>query len=353
MNNSMLHTGKSKYLFLVLIILSFSCNRNFSRLSKEENKYNLTTINELGDKAYSEKIEAFYDTGKKGTFVGKADVPIYYRIFEQKNTEKVILISSGRTEAAIKYKELIFDLFNNGYSVYIHDHRGQGLSGRMTEDPQMGYIDTFQFYIDDMKSFYENYLKPKNHKKTYLLAHSMGGAIGMTYLEQNPNDFNAAAFSSPMLGFKPPACAVVKVLDGEKPKYAIGESEYKDDKTTFKGNTLTGSEVRYDRMIDAFAKVPKTKLGGATYHWIHKSCQQYDYIFSNIDKIKTPFILFSAENEQIVNPFSHQRFIDAAQKLGKDCIAYEVENAQHELLIEKDEQRIETINEVLDFFSKH
>jgi alpha-beta hydrolase superfamily lysophospholipase len=26
----------------------------------------------------------------------------------------------------------------------------------------------------------------------------MGGAIGMTY-EQNPNDFNAAAFSSPML----------------------------------------------------------------------------------------------------------------------------------------------------------
>jgi alpha-beta hydrolase superfamily lysophospholipase len=28
----------------------------------------------------------------------------------------------------------------------------------------------------------------------------MGGAIGMTYLEQNPNDFNAAAFSSPMLG---------------------------------------------------------------------------------------------------------------------------------------------------------
>jgi len=350
MKKNKLQIKHSKYIFFVLIVVLFSCNRNFSRLSKEKNKYNLTTVNELRDKTYSEKIEDFYNSGKQGTFVGKADVQIYYRIFEQKNTEKVILISSGRTEAAIKYKELIFDLFKNGYSIYIHDHRGQGLSGRMTKDPEMGYIDTFQFYIDDMKIFFDNYLKLRNYKKTYLLAHSMGGAIGMSYIEQNPNDFNAAAFSSPMLGFKPPICTIVKVLESSNPQYAIGESAYKDDKTTFKGNTLTGSALRYDRMIDAFAKVPKAKLGGATYHWIHKSCQQFDFIFSNIEKIQTPFILFSAENEQIVHPYAHQKLITAAQKLGKDCIAYEVENAQHELFIEKDEQRIETINEILNFY---
>ena len=342
-----------KYLFLSSIILTTSCNRNFSRLSKEENKYNLTIASELKDRVYSQKIEDFYDSGKEGIFAGKSDVQIHYRIFEQIDTEKAILISSGRTEAAIKYKELIFDLFNNGYSIDIHDHRGQGLSGRMTEDLEMGYIDTFQFYVDDMKFFYDHYLKPKHYSKTYLLAHSMGGAIGMTHLEQNPDDFNAAAFSSPMLGFKPPICSIVKVLDGDKPKYAIGETEYKDSKITFEGNTLTGSELRYDRMIDAFAEVPEAKLGGATYQWIHKSCQQFDYIFSNIHKINTPFILFSAENEQIVHPYAHQKFVDAAQKSSKDCIAYAVENAQHELFIEKDEQRIETINEVLDFYSKY
>lgn len=42
-----------------------------------------------------------------------------------------------------------------------------------------------------------------------------------------------------------------------------------------------------------------------------------------------------------------------AQKLGKDCIGYTIENAQHELLIEKDEQRIETINETLRFYAKY
>ncbi len=339
-------------LFISLVVL-FSCEPKFETLKKTKNKHALTTIAQLQDKAYSKKIEDFYNGGKEGTFTGKAKVEIYYKIFEQANKEKAILISTGRTEAAIKYKELIFDLYNNGYSIYIHDHRGQGQSGRMTEDPDMGFIDDFQYYINDMKFFYDTYLKPKNYKKSFLLAHSMGGTIGMTYLEQNSNDFNAAALSSPMLGFKAPGCFVVKIMSGDKPKYALGESKYNESKSDFKGNTLTGSQVRYERMIDAFDKVPKAKLGGATYQWAYKSCQQFDYIFDNVSKLNTPFILFSAENEQIVDPSAHQKFIDAAKKSGKDYLAYSVENAQHELLIEKDEQRIETINEILKFYAKY
>jgi lysophospholipase len=342
-----------KYFVLAATLLLLSCGQNFSRLAKEENKYELSTEAQLKEDIHAQKIEDFYDNGKERYFQGKEDVKIYCRIFEHPSPEKAILISSGRTEAAIKYKELIFDLFKNGYSIYIHDHRGQGLSGRMAEDPEMGYIDSFQYYIDDMKVFYDTYVEPKEYRKTYLLTHSMGGAIGMTYLEQYPDDFDAAAFSSPMLGLNPPICGVVKVLDGDTPKYAMGESGYDDDKAGFEGNTLTGSELRYGRMIEAYAKVPEARLGGATYHWVHKSCQQFKYIFDNIDKIKTPFVLFSAENEQIVYPHAHQKFIAAAQEIGKDCEAYEVENAQHELLIEKDEQRIATLNKTLYFYSKY
>jgi lysophospholipase len=217
----------------------------------------------------------------------------------------------------------------------------------------MGYIDDFQYYIDDMKYFHDHYAAPVGYDKTYLLAHSMGGAIGMTYLEQNADDFDAAAFSSPMLGFNPGICNIVKVLDGEEPEYAMGESEYNEDRNTFEGNALTGSELRYDRMIDAYSKVPEAKLGGATYSWVHRSCQQFEYLFSNIDRIKTPFVLFSAENEQIVYPYAHQRFVSAARQSGIECTAYVIEKAQHELLIESDEPRMATINKTLDFFSKY
>jgi lysophospholipase len=342
-----------KFILLILLFVLFSCKPKFETLAKEENKFHLTTTEQLQDKNYSKRVEDFYNSGKEGTFLGKDSIPIYFKIFKQQNTDKAILISTGRTEATVKYKELIYDLFKNGFSVFIHDHRGQGQSGRMTEDHDMGFIDTFQYYVDDMKLFYDTYLKPKNYNKKYLLSHSMGGAIGMTYLEQYPSDFNAAAFSSPMLGLRPPSCAIIKVLTGEEPKYALGEGAYNENKSDFKGNTLTGSRIRFERMIDVYNEVPKARLGGATTQWVNKSCMQFDYIFNNIAKIKAPFILFSAENEQIVNPNAHQKFIDAANKLGKNVLAYSIENAQHELLIEKDEQRIETINKVLRFYSNY
>lgn len=321
---------------------------------EEQIKYQLTSEFQLQDAAYVEEIESFYEKGFEGYFTGKADVEIYYKIFKQPNPESAaILISSGRTEAAIKYKEVIFDLYNNGYSIYIHDHRGQGLSGRMTEDPDMGYVDTFQFYIDDMKYFYDNYLLKGKHKKKYLLAHSMGGAIGVSYLIQHPEDFNAAAFSSPMLGFIAATCKATKLLKGPDPKYAIGQDQYNDDKLSFKKNKLTGCEIRYNRMNEAFAKVKRARLGGATYQWLYKSCQQFDYISSNIKSIQTPFILFSAQKEKIVSRKAHKQFIEEAISLGKNCELIELENAMHEILIESDEIRNKTMNQTLELFEKY
>jgi lysophospholipase len=178
----------------------------------------------------------------------------------------------------------------------------------------------------------------------------MGGAIGMTYLEQHPNDFNAAAFSSPMLGLKPGTCTVVSIMGGEEPKYGPGQSGYNNDQIAFEENVLTGSEARYERMNAAFDQVPEAKLGGATYQWVHSSCQQFSYIFGHIRNIRTPFILFSAQNEQIVNPRAHQKFVEKALELGKECKAYQVNNTQHELLMEKDKQRTEVINAAIGFF---
>lgn len=293
---------------LIFAITTLSCKVSFDNVQEKDHRYVLTTEEQLENKLYAEEIEKFYESGKEGYFTGKANIEIYYKIFQQpEEGAAAILISSGRTEAAIKYKEFIFDLYNNGYAVYIHDHRGQGLSGRMTEDPDMGYIDTFQFYIDDMKYFYDHMLNQRAHKKKYLIAHSMGGAIGMTYLQQNPNDFDAAAFSSPMLGLSFPSCKATKILTQEEPKYALGQGKYIEGGEGFKNNQLTGSEMRYKRMIDAFDAEPK----------------------------------------------AHAKFIRKAQKLGKTCKAFLIEDARHELLIEKDKQRIQTISQIFDFFDAY
>ncbi len=337
------------YVFLVLFLVS--CDSTKFSQERSENKFSLTTEDQLLNPDYTKRIESFYLSGKSGSFQGRDSVPIYFILFEKENSKGSICISSGRTEAAIKYKELIYDLYNQDYSIYILDHRGQGFSGRMTEDSEMGYVDDFQFYVDDLKIFFDNYIKPQNHKNNFLLAHSMGGAIGMTYLEQNTQDFDAAVFSSPMLDFKFGYCSGAKTFGGKKPKYGLGQGNYEKNKASFKKNKLTGSELRYNRMVEAFDKETSAQIGGASYSWVIASCNQFKYINKNIENIRVPFLIFSAENEQIVKKSAHDNFIDKAQELGKTCNLYKVANAQHELLIEKDPQRIQTINTILQFFN--
>ncbi len=340
------------YLLFLSLFTLISCHADLTPLSVDATQYSITTEEQLMDEEYAQHIEDFYAGGMEGRFVGKADLSIYYKIFTQDTlNESAILISAGRTEAALKYKELIFDLFNNGYSVYIHDHRGQGLSGRMTEDPDMGYIDSFKYYIDDMKFFYDEYVKPHQHEKVYLLAQSMGGCIGMIYLEQYPDDFQAAVFSAPMIGLSAYVCPLAGVLSGEEPKYGPGQAPYDREKAVFEDNDVTGSVVRFNRKVAAYDQVPEARLGGASVQWVHKSCKQFGPLFENIEKIQPPLLIFTAGNEQVVNAKAHYKFVERARMLGKDCQGYLVEDAQHELYMEGDDIRTAVIHTTLDFFA--
>ena len=103
-------------------------------------------------------------------------------------------------------------------------------------------------------------------------------------------------------------------------------------------------------MNAAYLAEPRARLGGATYQWVNESCDQFEYMEEHIGQIETPFIIFSAENEQIVKEKGHQRFVELAQEQGKDARGYLIHDAQHELLIEKDQQRMQTINQTLWFF---
>ncbi len=338
--------------FIPLLIL-FGMLINGPALS-QESRYDLTTEKELQDLSYIQKIEDFYSAGFEGTLPGKSDVPIYFKKFKYPEVEKgAIIISTGRTEAALKYKELIYDLCKNGYSVYIHDHRGQGLSGRMAEDQEMGYVDDYQYYIDDMKTFYDELVKPDDHLNVYLLAHSMGGTIGLSYLEQFPDDFKAAAFSSPMLGFSSYICPLARILSGKTPKFAPGQTGYTDDSTMFVGNDVTGSEIRYYIKIDAYNQEPETKVGGASVQWLHQSCKMIKNINRNIKKLETPLLILTGQNESVVEPKSTEKFIQKVNKAGKNCKTIMIDDGHHELLMEKDPQRMEVITRVMEFFEEN
>lgn len=129
---------------------------------------------------------------------------LYWIKISSAHNNKAIVIVNGRIECVWKYQELFFDLFQQGYNIYSFDHRGKGLSERLIDDSQMGYVDDFEDYTHDLHHLVQHF-SLERYKSLYLMGHSMGGNIVTRYLQTYPqHPFAAIALSAPMFGVNLP-----------------------------------------------------------------------------------------------------------------------------------------------------
>lgn len=310
-------------------------------------------------------IEAFWNTGVFSSFVGVDQVEIAYAFFPCDKAKATIYISPGRIEGYLKYQELIFDLNQNGYEVAIIDHRGQGLSGRMLSNPDKGYVQDFEHYVEDFYSFFKLVESQRRGKLSFLLAHSMGSAIATRYLQRFPKDFDAAALSSPMIAIdtapfpKPIAKVIISCLHGINRLfggdawYMLGQNGYQPD--SFSENKLTHSQTRYQWFREIYEQTPNLKLGGVTVAWLKQALATEQRLFNDIALIQTPIRIIQSGKESIVDNEAQNTFARALSNSGNnvcpDGAVIRVEGAKHELFIEADEYRDRCLNSVLEWFS--
>lgn len=295
----------------------------------------------------------------EGEFKGKDGVIIRYAALRQEKVDRAILIVNGRVESYLKYQELAWDLWRQGYSLYLIDHRGQGMSGRMLDDPQKGYVDQFDDYVVDLKQFHDQIIMADQPTKLFLLAHSMGGAISARYLERWPEDIKAAVLSSPMLGINlgglpkwlaKGLAATLGTVGGwiGEPPYGPGQGPYQDD--GFADNGLTHSHSRYQAFRQLYEQYPQIKLGGATAHWIYQGITGADAAIAEAGAIKTPLLVLQAGDDKIVDNAAQDRFCTLAKCEGGKPLR--IEGAWHELLMETDDKRQPALTAMAEFFAR-
>lgn len=323
--------------------------------------FNLSLEADLSHR-YPKDIQQFWQTRVTQSSFNNADqVNIAYAFVINPQSTQTVVISSGRIEALIKYKEVIFDLFNNGYSVFIHDHRGQGHSGRLLLNAHKGHVNTFDDYVEDLHLFMQRQVLPHTQQtgqsKPHLLCHSMGGAIGALYLLKHASDFDKVAFSAPMFGIAAPlpswvahllinvGCALNKLFKVES-WYFLGLGNYKPE--AFDKNPLTQSLQRYNLFRQEYEESPQAQLGGPTFHWLQQAIIAMDKIEANAHHIRHNGLILQAGADRVVD--NKQQKQVASKMPNMDFML--IQEAKHELLLEADKYRVPSMEAILKHFSE-
>ncbi len=199
--------------------------------------------------------------------------------WQPKGARATVLLFPGRTEYIEKYGELARDLAAEGLATLAVDWRGQGLSDRLLEDPHSGHVERFADYQLDVAALLEHAKEVDLPRPFYLLAHSMGGAIGLRALTDGLA-VERAAFSSPMwgislsAGLRPAAWALTWTARrvGLSHLYAPGTSgSAYPHATPFEANLLTNDEAQYARMARQTDTYPDLALGGPSLGWLNEA----------------------------------------------------------------------------------
>ena len=267
-----------------------------------------------------------------------------------------VLLLPGRTEYVEKYGRAAGDLRARGFATLVIDWRGQGLADRALEDPMGGHVvdfDEYQLDFDEMVGFARAQGLPEPY---YLMAHSMGGCIGLRALMRNA-PVQAAAFSAPMWGIliaawmRPVAVALTTASRWLKfdSRYAPGTGAKSYVLTApFAGNSLTTDAEMWEYMHKQALAHPELGLGGPSLGWL-KAALTECHALTMLKSPDVPAVTSLGSQEKIVDTAP----IHARMSVWKNGTLDIYPGAEHEILMEGPAARARYFDTAAALFSKH
>lgn len=219
-----------------------------------------------------------------------------------------VLMFPGRTEYVEKYGLAAADFAVRGYASVAIDWRGQGLADRIHDNPAVGHVGRFEDYQLDAQAVLEHVRALGLPEPYHLLAHSMGGCIGLRALYED-YPVETAAFSAPMWGIqmaaplRPIAWGLSEVSKqlGFSHIFAPGQqAETYVLRAKFEENTLTSDREMFDLLQDQLRADPALSLGGPSLHWLNEALRETRDL-SRREAPALPAVTFLGSDEMIVD----------------------------------------------------
>jgi len=268
----------------------------------------------------------------------------------------LVLLLNGRTEFLEKCALPAAALVARGFAVASVDWRGQGLSQRLTDTPLKGHVGTFTDYHLDLAALMAHREVAGVAGPRLMLAHSMGGTIGLGAIKRGLLAPAAVILSAPMLGInlRPSRRILSPItlrlarplgkLESWPPFEVVDEPQVF---TGFAGNTLTGDEEVFEWMAAALKREPALQLGMPTLGWLSAAFVEMTWL-----ALQGPLgclgLCLLGSREEVVDP-ALVRAIAGRLKMK----LVEIEGARHEVLFETEARRAEAWTAIDRFLTQN
>jgi alpha-beta hydrolase superfamily lysophospholipase len=242
----------------------------------------------------------------------------------------VIIIIHGLAEHGGRYHETARFLSGNGWAVYACDLRAHGLS---PDPPKAGrvHVNRFTDYAHDVDAMIGTVTVRHAGLPVYLLGHSMGGLIAISYALEKPEGLAGAIISSPALGthpeFKPPLLLkiMVGILSRLAPRLLV-------DSGLDTRAICRDPEVVQDYIDDPLVS---QKVSARWYSEITKAMKQ---AHKNAGSLRIQMLLMQSGADRLVDPAAPGRWAGLAPQGMVDLVQWE--GLYHEMLNEPEKDQV-------------
>jgi len=256
-----------------------------------------------------------------------------------------VILTHGYGEFIDLYYESIREYQKMGFDVWAMDFYGFGKSGR--DDPKNPHTPSTKGmlrHVRDLDFFVNNIVERVPDKPLLMSTHSMGGHIGLMYLQKHPDQFDGAVMSAPMFDifrfdlpkfFRPFVRGIFNVASAlglrETP---VPAAPAFFNKVTHAGdailNSKAGMRETFNKMMRA--ALPDTKVDRPTFGWIAKAFNTIAHSTTNaaLSSVKIPMLIGSAGIESLID----NKTLEKAARLMGDATLVKLPTAQHGLWFE-------------------
>ena len=262
---------------------------------------------------------------KEGTFTGYKGLKLYYQCWLPDKTPKaVLLVAHGLAEHSGRYKNLVDYFVPKGYAVYALDHRGHGKS-----EGTRAYVDNFNDYLIDLKTFFDKVRKENKNLKIFLFGHSLGGTIATAYAIEHQDELAGLMVSGsslvPTKSVSPALLAMAGIVSALAPKMGV---------TLLDASLISRDET----VVDAYVNDPLVFRGKIPARTGAEMARMWKQLPAQMPRIKLPVLIMHGMADQLTDPRGSKLLYERAGSKDKTLKIYD--DCYHEICNEPDREQV-------------